>query len=280
LSKVTALVGTGSESKVDKKLLTMLPNVKLIALCGVGYDGIELDAVKERGIVVTHTPGTMTADVADLALGLMLSAGRRIPQADKFLRNGDWVMESFAMTRRVSGARVGILGLGRIGRAIAKRAEAFDMQVSYCSRAPKADVSYTFYDKVEDMASAVDFLVVAVPGGVATQNLVNATVLSKLGPKGYLINIARGAVVDQAALLQALKDKAIAGAGLDVFWDEPRVPSELRSLSNVVLTPHIGSHTEETRRAMADLTMANLRAFYAKQPVPTPVPECQPSALT
>jgi hydroxypyruvate reductase len=279
LSKVTALVGTGSESKVDKKLLTMLPHVKLIALCGVGYDGIELDAVKQRGIVVTHTPGTMTADVADLALGLMLSVGRRIAQADKFLRNGDWVMESFAMTRRVSGARVGILGLGRIGRAIAQRAQAFDMQVSYCGRAPKADVSYTFYDKVETMAAAVDFLVVAVPGGAPTQGLVNATVLRNLGPKGYLINIARGAVVDQAALLQALKDKTIAGAGLDVFWDEPRVPSEFRTLSNVVLTPHIGSHTEETRRAMADLTMANLRAFYAKQPLPTPVPECQDVSL-
>jgi len=235
--------------------------------------------VKERGIVVTHTPGTMTADVADLALGLMLSVGRRIAQADKFLRNGDWVMESFAMTRRVSGARVGILGLGRIGRAIAQRAQAFDMQVSYCGRAPKADVSYTFYDKVEAMAAAVDFLVVAVPGGAPTQGLVNATVLRNLGPKGYLINIARGAVVDQAALLQALKDKTIAGAGLDVFWDEPRVPSEFRTLSNVVLTPHIGSHTEETRRAMADLTMANLRAFYAKQPLPTPVPECQDVGL-
>jgi lactate dehydrogenase-like 2-hydroxyacid dehydrogenase len=275
LSKVTALVGTGSGSKVDKKLLSMLPNVKLIALCGVGYDGIELDAVKERGIVVTHTPGTMTADVADLALGLMLSIGRRIPQADKFIRNGDWAVESFAMTRRVSGARVGILGLGRIGRAIAKRAEAFDMHVSYCNRTPKADVSYRFYEKVEAMASDVDFLVVAVPGGAATQNLVNATVLNNLGPKGYLINIARAGVTDQAALLQALKNKTIAGAGLDVFWDEPRVPAELRSLQNVVLTPHIGSHTDETRRAMADLTMANLRAFYAKRPLPTPVPECQ-----
>ncbi len=276
LTKVTALVGTGSESKVDKKLLSMLPNVKLIALCGVGYDGIEMDAIQARGIVVTHTPGTMTADVADLALGLMLAVGRRIPQADHFLRNGDWVMEPFAMTRRVSGKRMGILGLGRIGRAIAKRAEAFDMSVAYCGRAPKADVSYAFHADVASLAEAVDFLVVATPGGAQTKHLVNADVLQKLGPKGFLINIARASVVDQAALVQALKDKTIAGAGLDVFWDEPRVPAELRSFSNVVLTPHIGSHTEETRRDMADLTMANLRAFYAQSELPTPVPECRP----
>lgn len=280
LTKVTALVGTGSESKVDKKLLSMLPNVKLIALCGVGYDGIEMDAIKERGIVVTHTPGTMTADVADLALGLMLAVGRRIPQADHFLRNGDWAMEPFTMTRRVSGKRVGILGLGRIGRAIAKRAEAFDMSVAYCGRAPKADATYDFHADVASLAEAVDFLVVATPGGASTKHLVNAEVLQKLGPKGFLINIARGSVVDQTALVQALKDKTIAGAGLDVFWDEPRVPVELRGLSNVVLTPHIGSHTEETRRDMADLTMANLRAFYAQEALPTPVPECRTDATS
>ena len=275
LGKVTALVGTGSESKVDRNLLAMLPRVKLIALCGVGYDGIDLDAAKERGVVVTHTPGAMTADVADLALGLMLAVGRRIPQADRFVRNGDWVMESFGMTRRLSGARLGILGMGRIGQAIAQRAAAFDMSISYCSRSAKPNLPYTFYGAVEDMASAVDYLVVAAPGGAATLNLVNARVLENLGPKGYLINIARGSLVDPEALMQALKTKAIAGAGLDVFWDEPRVSPDWRSLSNVVLTPHMGSHTEETRRAMADLTMANLRAFYARAPLPTPVPECR-----
>ena len=275
LSKVTALVGTGSESKVDRKLLSMLPNVKLIALCGVGYDGIDLDAVKERGVWVTHTPGTMTADVADLALGLMLSVSRRISQADRFVRNGDWAVEPFGMTRRMAGSRVGIVGMGRIGRAIAQRVAAFDMPISYCSRAPKADLIYPFYASIEAMASEVDFLVIAVPGGSSTLHLVNEAVLQKLGPKGYLINIARGSVVHADALIQALKTKAIAGAGLDVFWDEPRVPAELRGLTNVVLTPHIGSHTEETRRAMADLTMANLRAFYAKQALPTLIPECR-----
>jgi len=275
LSKVTALVGTGSESKVDKKLLMMLPNVKLIALCGVGYDGIDLEATQARGIVVTHTPGTMTADVADLALGLMLAVSRRLPQADRFVRQGDWAVESFGMTRRMSGSRVGILGMGRIGRAIAQRAAAFDMQISYCSRSPKSDLAYPFHASVEEMAQAVDFLVVATPGGAATQHLVNATVLQNLGPKGYLINIARGSVVHLEALMDALKNKTIAGAGLDVFWDEPRVSPELRQMPQVVLTPHIGSHTEETRRAMAELTMANLKAFYAQAPLPTPVPECQ-----
>ena len=275
LGKVTALVGTGSESKVDKALLSMLPQVKLIALCGVGYDGIDLDAARERGVVVTHTPGTMTADVADLALGLMLSVSRRIPQADRFVRNGDWVVGTFGMTRRLSGSRLGILGMGRIGRAIAQRAAAFDMQINYCSRSAKADLPYRFHASVEDLASEVDFLVVATPGGASTLNLVNETVLQNLGPKGYLVNIARGSVVNPEALLQALKNKTIAGAGLDVFWDEPRVSAEWRNLHQVVLTPHIGSHTEETRRAMSDLTMANLRAFYAKQPLPTPVPECQ-----
>lgn len=274
LSRVTALVG-GGDAKVDRKLLSMLPGVKIISVFGVGYDGIDVEAAKERGIVVTHTPGVLTDDVADLALGLMLSIGRRIPQADRFLRNGDWVNEPFPLTRKVSGARLGLVGMGRIGRAIAKRAEAFDMTVSYTGREAKLDLTYPFYLTATALAAEVDFLVVAVPGGEHTKNLIGASVLQALGPTGYLINVARGSVVDQPVLIQALKDKAIAGAGLDVFWDEPKVPSELRTLPNVVLTPHMASGTQETRRAMADLAMANLKAFYQKQPLLTPVPECQ-----
>ena len=274
LSKVTALVGTGA-TKVDKKLLMMLPNVKLIAICGVGYDGVDVAAAKEKGIVVTHTPGVLTDDVADLAMGLVLSIGRRIPQADKFVRNGDWVDDAFALTHKVSGARLGIVGMGRIGRAIAKRAAGFDMRISYTGREAKADVPYTFYKTVTALAAEVDYLVVAVPGGDKTQNLISAAVLQALGPKGYLINIARGSVVDQPALVQALKEKNLAGAALDVFWDEPVVDPELRRMHNVVLTPHMASSTEETRRAMAALTMDNLRAFYEKKALPTPVPECQ-----
>ena len=273
LSKVTALVGTGA-AVVDKKLLSMLPNVKLIAICGVGYDGVDVVTAKEKGIVVTHTPGVLTDDVADLALGLVLSIGRRIPQADRFVRNGDWVNDTFPMTRKVTGARLGVVGMGRIGRAIAKRAAAFDMRIAYTGREAKADVPYTFYKTSTALAAEVDYLVVAVPGGDGTKNLIGASVLQALGPKGYLINIARGSVVDQPVLVLALKEKQIAGAALDVFWDEPVIDPELRRLNNVVLTPHIASATEETRRAMAALTMANLAAFYQKKPLLTPVPEC------
>jgi len=273
LSKVTALVGTGA-AKVDKKLLMMLPNVKLIAICGVGYDGVDVAAAKEKGIVVTHTPGVLTDDVADLAMGLVLSIGRRIPQADKFVRNGDWVSDTFPMTRKVTGARLGVVGMGRIGRAIAKRAAAFDMRLAYTGREAKVDVPYTFYKTATALAAEVDYLVVAVPGGDGTKNLIGASVLQALGPKGYLINVARGSVVDQPVLVQVLKEKQIAGAALDVFWDEPLVDPELRRLHNVVLTPHMASATEETRRAMVALTMDNLAAFYQKKPVLTPVPEC------
>ena len=274
LVKVTALVGTGA-AVVDKKLLSMLPNVKLIAICGVGYDGVDVVAAKEKGIVVTHTPGVLTDDVADLALGLMLSIGRRIPQADRFVRNGDWVNDTFPMTRKVTGARLGVVGMGRIGRAIAKRAAAFDMRIAYTGREAKADVPYAFYKTATALAAEVDYLVVAVPGGDGTKNLIGASVLQALGPKGYLINVARGSVVDQPVLVQALKGKAIAGAALDVFWDEPIVDPELRRLPNVVLTPHIASATDETRQAMAALTLDNLQAFYERRALPTPVPECQ-----
>ena len=275
LSRTTALIGIGSEAKVDRKLLSMLPNVKLISVFGVGYDGVDVQAAKERGIVVTHTPDVLTDDVADLALGLMLSIGRRIPQADRFVRNADWVTEPFAMTHKMTGARLGLVGMGRIAKGIAKRAAAFDMSIAYTSRQAKPDVPFRFCASLATLAAEVDYLVVTVPGGEATQNMINAEVLQALGSKGYLINIARGSVVDQAALIQALQHKTIAGAGLDVFWDEPKVDAELRKLQNVVLTPHIGSNTHETRRAMADLALANLKAFFNHQPLLTPVPECR-----
>jgi hydroxypyruvate reductase len=274
LSKVTAIVGTGA-AKVDRKLLMMLPHLKLIAICGVGYDGVDVDAAKEKGIVVTHTPGVLTDDVADLGIALLLSIGRRIPQADRFVRNGDWVDDVFPLTHQVSGSRLGVVGMGRIGRAIAKRAAGFDMTIAYTGRAAKPDLAYAYYPTVAALAAQVDYLVVAVPGGEDTTNLVNAEVLQALGAKGYLINIARGSVVDQPVLVQALKDKTLAGAALDVFWDEPIVDPELRRLPNVVLTPHMASATTETRQAMAALTMDNLRAFYQNQSLPTPVPECQ-----
>ena len=274
LSKVPAVVGMEG-AKVDKKLLMMLPQVKLIAICGEGYDGVDLAAAQEKNIVVTHTPGVLTDDVADFAWGLVLSIGRRIPQADRFVRNGDWVDDAFMLTHKVSGARLGIVGMGRIGQAIAKRAQAFDMPIAYTSRTQKSELGYRYHDTVAALAEAVDYLVVAVPGGDGTQHLINAEVLRALGQKGYLINMARGSVVDQPALVQALQDKVIAGAALDVFWDEPIVDPVLRRLANVVLTPHIASATVETRYAMAALTMQNLQAFYDLAVLPTPVPECQ-----
>ena len=274
-TKVTAFVGFGSMAKVDRKLLAMFPNVKMISIFGVGYDGIDVAAAKERGIQVTHTPDVLTDDVADLAMGLILSIGRRIPQSDKFVRNGDWVSEPFTMTRKVTGTRLGVVGLGRIGQAIAKRAAAFDMTIAYTGRRAKTNAPFRYYPTASELAANSDYLVVAVPGGDDTKNMINAQVLKALGPKGIVINIARGSVVDQTALIQALKDKSIAGAGLDVFWDEPNIDPQFFKLQNVVLTPHNGSNTHETRRAMADLALANLKAFFDEQPLLTLIPECQ-----
>jgi hydroxypyruvate reductase len=274
-TKVTAFVGVGSAAKVDRKLLAMFPNVKMISIFGVGYDGIDVAAAKERGIQVTHTPDVLTDDVADLAMGLILSIGRRIPQSDKFVRNGDWVSEPFTMTHKVTGTRLGVVGLGRIGQAIAKRAAAFDMTIAYTGRRAKTNAPFRYYPTASELAANSDYLVVAVPGGDDTKNMINAQVLKALGPKGIVINIARGSVVDQTALIQALKDKSIAGAGLDVFWDEPNIDPQFFKLQNVVLTPHNGSNTHETRRAMADLALANLKAFFEERPLLTLIPECQ-----
>jgi len=274
-TKVTAFVGVGSTAKVDRKLLAMFPNVKMISIFGVGYDGSDVAAVQERGIRVTHTPDVLTDDVADLAMGLILSIGRRIPQSDKFVRNGDWVSEPFTMTHKVTGTRLGVVGLGRIGQAIAKRAAAFDMSIAYTGRRAKTNAPFRYYPTASELAANSDYLVVAVPGGDDTKNMINAQVLKALGPKGIVVNIARGSVIDQTALLQALKDKSIAGAGLDVFWDEPNIDPQFFKLQNVVLTPHNGSNTHETRRAMADLALANLKAFFEERPLLTLIPECQ-----
>ena len=274
-TKVTAFVGVGSTAKVDRKLLAMFPNVKMISIFGVGYDGIDVAAVQERGIRVTHTPDVLTDDVADLAMGLILSIGRRIPQSDKFVRNGDWVSEPFTMTHKVTGTRLGVVGLGRIGQAIAKRAAAFDMSIAYTGRRAKTNAPFRYYPTASELAANSDYLVVAVPGGDDTKNMINAQVLKALGPKGIVVNIARGSVIDQTALLQALKEKSIAGAGLDVFWDEPNIDPQFFKLQNVVLTPHNGSNTHETRRAMADLALANLKAFFEERPLLTLIPECQ-----
>lgn len=271
--KILGVAGTG-EASVPRSLLAQLPNAKVVSVFGVGYDGVDVPAAIEFGIPVTHTPDVLTDDVADLAMGLVLSIARGIPQADQFVRAGRWPAGPMALGRKVSGARIGIVGMGRIGKAIAHRASAFGMSIAYTARSEKPDLKFSFYPSAATLAAQVDFLVVITPGGAGTKHLINAEVLQALGPKGFLINVARGSVVDEAALLDALQKGTIAGAGIDVFANEPNVPEDFWQLSNVVLTPHMASATEETRQAMANLAFANMQAGIAGQPLLTQVPEC------
>ncbi|MDM0087347.1 MULTISPECIES: 2-hydroxyacid dehydrogenase [unclassified Variovorax] len=269
--RIRAVVATG-ESKVPAALIAQLPALEMITVFGVGYDGVDVAAARARGIPVTHTPGVLNDDVADLALGLLISAARRIPQADRFVRGGEWLKGPIPVARKVAGSRLGVVGMGRIGQAIAQRALAFRMDVAYTARSPRENLPYTYHPDAASLAAAVDFLVVITPGGAATRGLIDAKVLQALGPQGYLVNVARGSVVDQPALIAALQAGTIAGAALDVFADEPHVPAELLAMDNVVLTPHIGSGTRQTREAMAQLTFDNLRAHFAGEPLLTPVP--------
>ncbi|NML87242.1 2-hydroxyacid dehydrogenase [Polaromonas sp.] len=271
--RIRAIAG-GGESRVPRALMDQLPALEMISVMGVGYDGVDVTAALERRVPVTHTPGVLNEDVADLAIGLMLSVARRIPQADQYVRTGQWLNGPMPLACKVSGARLGIVGLGRIGQAIADRARAFNMSIAYTARHQKPDAPYRYYASAQALASEADFLVLVTPGGAGTRELVNAGVLKALGPKGYLINVARGSVVDQSALVDALQKGLIAGAGLDVFEDEPNVPAALRAMDNVVLTPHMASATLQTRQAMADLAAANLHAHFASQPLLSPVPEC------
>ncbi|MCP5282956.1 MAG: 2-hydroxyacid dehydrogenase [Rhodoferax sp.] len=265
-------IAASGESEVGADLLAQLPALEMISVFGVGYDGVDVAAARARGVPVTNTPDVLTEEVADLGIALMLSIARRIPQADKFVRAGSWPSGPFPLARKVSGARLGIVGLGRIGQAIADRAAAFGMSIAYTTRTRRDDSPYTYYPSAAALAAEVDFLMVITPGGEGTRGLINAQVLAALGAKGYLINVARGSVVDQPALIHAVTTGVIAGAALDVFADEPNVPVELRECDNVVLTPHMASGTWETRGAMADLAFANLAAHFAGKPLLTPVP--------
>ena len=277
-SKVAPLirgVAGGGESAVSGTLMGQLPALEIVSIMGVGYDGVDVPTAVKRNVVVTHTPNVLNDEVADLALGLMLSVARRIPQADHYVRSGRWGAEgAMPLARKVSGARLGIVGLGRIGQAIADRAAAFGMSIAYTARSAKPELAYPFYANALALAAEVDFLVVITPGGAGTLHMINAQVLKALGPRGYLINVARGSVVDEAALVDALQKGVIAGAGLDVFEKEPHPLEALSKLDNVVLTPHMASATHETRRAMADLAVANLEAHFSGKPALTPVPEC------
>jgi lactate dehydrogenase-like 2-hydroxyacid dehydrogenase len=262
---------TSARTGADAALINALPNLKVISSFGVGYDTIDIEAAKRRGVAIGYTPDVLNDCVADLAFGLLIDVSRGISAGDRFVRRGDWERNAFPLTTRVSGKRMGVLGLGRIGQAIAKRSIGFDMEVRYHSRRRVDGMSWGYETSAAALAEWADFLVVASAGGPATRHLVSADVLKALGPKGFLINISRGTVVDEQALIAALTEKRIAGAALDVFENEPHVPAELMSLENVVLLPHVASGTHETRKAMADLVISNLRSYFARGQLETPV---------
>lgn len=252
---------TRSNLAVPAELIARLPALEIIATNGVGYDLIPLDVARQRGIVVTNTPNVLNAAVAELCVGALLSLLRRLPQADRFVRAGRWRADHFPLSTSLAGKHVGIVGMGRIGKDIARRLESFGVLLAYHGRTDQR-LAWRYEPELARLARDVDVLVVAAPGGPETRHLVDAAVLRALGPQGYLVNVARGSLVDQQALLAALEQGAIAGAALDVFDDEPDVDPRFFELDNVMLTPHIGSATTETRAAMAQLTLDNLRSWF------------------
>ncbi|NBC36637.1 2-hydroxyacid dehydrogenase [Novosphingobium sp. FSY-8] len=260
---------TGGHIGCPADLMQALPALGLIAINGVGFDKVDLKLAAARGVLVGNTPDVLTDDVADLAVGLVIGLLRDLAGADAYVRAGHWGHRDWPLARKVSGRRFGIVGLGRIGAAIARRLEPFG-PVSYCGTAPK-DVAWAYHPDAATLAAHCDVLVVACAANAATQGLINADVLAALGPQGYLVNVARGSVVDEAALAQALAAGHIAGAALDVFADEPNVPDSLLACDNTFFTPHIASATVETRLAMADLVLANLDAFLAGRDLPARV---------
>jgi hydroxypyruvate reductase len=271
----TGLV-TSAGNGASAALMAQLPALKVISSFGVGLDRLDLAEAKRRGIAVGYTPDVLNDCVADIAIALMLDVARRTAEADRYVRAGHWsvpgVANAFPLGRKVSGAKLGIVGFGRIGRTIARRGEGFEMAIRYHTRHPVADTAYAHEPSLVELARWADYLVVITAGGAGTRHLVNAAVLDALGPDGFIVNVARGSVIDEAALVQALKDKRIAGAGLDVFENEPTVPNALWALDNVVLLPHIASATRETRQAMADRTYDNLQAFFAGAPLVSAAP--------
>jgi lactate dehydrogenase-like 2-hydroxyacid dehydrogenase len=266
-------MATGAQAPVDAALLARLPSLEIVASFGVGYDTIDTATAAARGVVVTNTPDVLSDEVADLTLGLLLATLRRIPQADRYLRAGHWPTKPYPLTPTLRGRTVGILGLGRIGRAIATRLEGFGVGIAYHGRRRQAEVAYTYHASLLELARAVDVLVVVAPGGPETDGLVDAEILAALGPQGILVNVARGSVVDEAALVAALKDGTILGAGLDVFAGEPHVPADLVAMDHVVLLPHVGSGSVHTREAMGRLVVDNLLHWFAGRGPLTPVPE-------
>ncbi|MCB1428455.1 MAG: 2-hydroxyacid dehydrogenase [Nitratireductor sp.] len=269
-------VATNGHDGLKPEIMARLPALKVISCYGVGYDAIDARTAARQGIIVTHTPNVLNRDVANTAILLMLAVSRRLLHDDRWVRSGKWRSVGNApLTRSIEGSKVGILGLGRIGETIAQKLKAaFDCEISYHSRNEKAGAPYRYHADLEAMAREVDTLIVITPGGAATHKLVNRKVLDALGPQGTLINVSRGTVVDERELVAALLEGRLGAAGLDVFEHEPHVPEELFPLDNVVLLPHAGSATEETRRAMGDLMVENLVRMIREGTVTTPVPEC------
>ncbi|WP_246164175.1 2-hydroxyacid dehydrogenase [Blastochloris sulfoviridis] len=270
---IRALASTVGGAPVDAALLDRLPKLEIIASFGVGYDHIDAAAAGRRGVVVTNTPDVLTEEVADTALGLLIGTVRQLPQAERYLRAGKWREANFPLSPSLRDRSVGIYGMGRIGRAIARRLDAFGVPVAYFSRTAHADVPYPYHPDLVALARNVDTLIAIAPGTPETRAAINAEVLAALGPRGILINVARGSVVDEPALIEALKTGTILSAGLDVFADEPNVPAELIAMEHVVLLPHVGSAALYTRQAMAQLTIDNLVSWFEGRGPLTPVPE-------
>lgn len=274
-------IATNGHDGVRSTIMKRCPNLKIISCYGVGYDNIDANAAAAAGVVVTHTPNVLNAEVANTAIMLMLAVSRRIIVDDQWVRSGNWAAKGNAPLRdSMERSKVGILGLGRIGEAIAQKLQAFSCEVSYHARSRRDHVDYQYFGDLVAMAEAVDYLIVITPGGAATNKLVSKEVLEALGPQGVLINVARGTVVDEAALVDALQSGMLGGAGLDVFENEPQVPEALFPLENVVLLPHVGSATVQTRQAMGDLTVENLERYFTDGTVSTPVPECSEVAIS
>lgn len=273
LAPSVAAFASGSHVPCDPALMGRFPGLKIVSSFGVGYDHVDAAWAGQNGIVVTNTPDVLNEEVADTALGLLLCTMRQFPQTDRYLRAGKWLEKPYPLTGTLRDRKVGILGLGRIGKAIARRLEAFNLPVVYHGRSAQPDVAYRYYPSLVEMARDVNVLMIVAPGGAATNKIVNREVLEALGPDGVVINVGRGTVVDEAALVEALRNKTILSAGLDVFEDEPRVPAELMAMDHVVLFPHVGSASVHTRNAMAQLVVDNLVAWANGKGPLTPVAE-------
>jgi lactate dehydrogenase-like 2-hydroxyacid dehydrogenase len=271
-ARIKGLAG-GGHARTDGAVMSRFPNLKIVGSFGVGYDHIDAKWAGEHGIIVTNTPDVLSDEVADLAMGLLIATVRRLPQVDRYVREGKWLKAPYPLTGSIREKKMGILGLGRIGSAIAKRAEAFGLELAYHSRSAKPDVPFKYYASLVEMAKAVDILMVIAPGGASTKGIVSREVMEALGPEGVLINVARGTLVDEPAMVELLKSGKLGSAGLDVFEHEPTVPTELFAMDNVVLLPHVGSASHYTRNKMGQLVVDNIVAFAEGRGPLTPVVE-------